>query len=58
MLITVFYIFDPKITGKAPNNKVKSLSLAEPPVGFEPGPSDSYYNTFNPLGHSPQIEID
>ena len=52
MLITAFFIFDPK-GHRESRNEVGSLSLAECLVGFELG-SFQFLLRLNPLGHFPQ----
>ena len=51
MLMTAFYIFDPKITGSL---VARSLSPVECLVGFEPGTFRFLLQRLNPLSHSPQ----
>ena len=51
MLMTAFYIFDPKITGSL---VARSLSPVECLVGFELGTFRFLLQRLNPLGHSPQ----
>ena len=54
MLITAFYIFDPRVTGNL-LGEVGSLSPAERLVGFEPGTFRFWLQHLHPLGHSPRI---
>ena len=54
MLITAFYIFNPKVT-QEPRNEVGSLSIAKCLVGFELGTFWFLLKGLNPLGHSPTL---